>query len=316
METERVTFSPIAGRPRITWPGGARVALWVCPNLEHYEFLPDPVRVRDPWPRMPHPDVLGYGTKDYGNRVGVWRMFDVMDKHELRCTTSAGWGNFEHYPEILEACEARGWDHMCHGVYNTQYLWGYGEEEERAFVAECVATYRRLTGRQLAGWFSPAASHTLNTPDIVAEAGIKYYCDFYHDDQPFPVNVRSGRLITVPYTMDLNDAVIYHYGIEGEEFLRMIKDEFDTLYREGEESGRVMCIALHPYMMGQPQRLKYLDRALAYILSHDGVWKATGEEIADWYYEHHYGEVAASLKERRAGTQPDSRSNAPAGEEA
>ncbi len=303
MERDRVTFSPITGRPRITWPGGARVALWVCPNLEHYEFLPDPVRVRDPWPRMPHPDVLGYGTKDYGNRVGVWRMFDVMDKHELRCTTSAGWGNFEHYPEILEACEARGWDHMCHGYYNTQYLWGYEEEEERAFVAECVETYRRLTGRRLAGWFSPAASHTLNTPDIVAEHGIKYYCDFYHDDQPFPVNVRSGRLITVPYTMDLNDAVIYHYGIEGEEFFRMIKDEFDTLYREGAESGRVMCIALHPYMMGQPQRLKYLDRALAYILSHDGVWKATGEEIADWYYEHHYGEVAASLEERGAKSQ-------------
>ena len=295
-EPNRITYRPITARPKIEWPGGARVALWVCPNFEHYEFLPNPVRIRDPWPRMPHPDILGYGTKDYGNRVGVWRMFDVMDKHELRCTVSAGLGNFEHYPEILEACEARHWDYMCHGIYNTQYVWGYEEEEERAFVAECVETYRRLTGRQLAGWFGPAASHTLNTPDIVAEHGIKYCCDFYHDDQPFPVNVRSGRLITVPYTFNLNDAVVYHHAIEGAEFVRMIKDEFDTLYREGEQSGRVMCIALHPYMMGQPHRSQHLDEALGYILSHSGVWKATGEEIADWYYEHYFEATREQLQ--------------------
>lgn len=294
-EPNWIDYSPITGRPRIEWPGKARVALFVCPNFEHYEFLPDPVRVRNPWPRMPHPDILGYGSKDYGNRVGVWRMFEVMDRYDLRCTVSLGLGNFERYPEILEACETRGWDYMCHGIYNTQYLWEYEEAEERAFVAECMETYRRLTGRTLAGWFSPAASHTVNTPNIVAEHGIKYYCDFYHDDQPFPVNVRSGRLITVPYTMNLNDAVIHSYHFEGEEFLRMIKDEFDTLYREGEESGRVMCIALHPYMMGQPHRSKYLDEALAYILSHSGVWKATGEEIADWYYAHYYDRMRAQL---------------------
>ena len=304
MEPNRVTYQPIAGRPKIEWPGGARVALWVCPNLEHYEFLPDPVRIRDPWPRMPHPDILGYGVKDYGNRVGLWRMFEVMDRHELRCTISLGLGNFEHYPEILEACEARRWDVMCHGIYNTQYLWGYEEDEERAFVAECVETYRRLTGRKLAGWFSPAASHTLNTPDIVAEHGIKYFCDFYHDDQPFPVNVRSGKLITVPYTMDLNDAVVYHHDIEGAEFARMIADEFDTLYREGEQSGRVMCIALHPYMMGQPHRSGHLDEALGYILSHDGVWKATGEEIADWYYEHYFEAVRGQLDASSQGGGP------------
>lgn len=290
-----IDYGPITDRPKIEWPGGAQLALWVCPNFEHYEFLPDPVRVRDPWPRMPHPDILGYGTKDYGNRVGVWRMFEVMDKHGMRGTVSAGWGNFEHYPEILEACEARNWDYMCHGIYNTQYLWDFPEAEERAFITECVETYRRLTGRQLAGWFGPAASHTINSPRIVADHGIKYICDFYQDDQPFPVNVPQGRLITVPYTMNLNDAVIYQHNIEGAEFLRMIKDEFDTLYREGEQSGRVMCVALHPYMMGQPHRSKYLDEALAYMLSHPLVWKATGEEIADWYYEHYYEDMRKRL---------------------
>lgn len=293
-DPDRFAYSPIVDRPPLRWPNGARVALWVCPNIEHYEFLPDPVRVRDPWPRTPHPDVLGYGMKDYGNRVGLWRMFETMDHFGIRCTVSLNLANFEHYPEIFEACERRGWDYMCHGIYNTQYLWGYPEDEERAFVADCVETFRRLTGRHLAGWFSPAASHTLNTPDLVAEAGIRYYCDFYHDDQPFPVRVRKGRLITVPYQMDLNDAVLTSGAGEGEDFLRMARDMFDTLYADGETSGRVMCMAIHPYLMGRPHRHKYLAQAIEYVLSHSGVWAATGSEIADWYYAHGYEAAAAA----------------------
>ena len=106
MEPDRVTYSPLITRPKLRWPGDARVALWVVPNIEHYEYLP-PVGSRDPWPRTPHPDVLGYGTRDYGNRVGLWRMFDVMDKHDIRCTISLNLAVYEHYPEIIEACEAR-----------------------------------------------------------------------------------------------------------------------------------------------------------------------------------------------------------------
>ena len=282
-DPKRFVGGPIVSRERFRWPNDAQIAVWVCPNIEHYEYLPDPLRVRDPWPRTPHPDVLGYATKDYGNRVGLWRMFEVMDAHDIRCTVSLNLANFEHYPQIFEACERRGWDYMCHGIYNTQYLWGYQEDEERAMIADCVETYRRLTGRQLAGWFSPAASHTLNTPDLVAEAGIKYYCDFYHDDQPTPINVRKGNLLSLPYQMDLNDSVLHAGPGEGPEFERMARDMFDTLYREGAVHPRVMNIAVHPYIMGRPHRLKYLDNALAYIRSHTRVWMATGEEIADWY---------------------------------
>jgi allantoinase len=283
-DPDRFAYLPITERPVLRWPNGARIAVWVCPNIEHYEFLPGPIRVRDPWPRTPHPDVLGYGVKDYGNRVGLWRMFEVMDRYAIRCTVSLNLANFEHYPEIFEACERRGWDYMCHGIYNTHYLWDYPEDEERAFIRECVETFRRLTGRGLAGWFSPAASHTLNTPDLVAEAGIKYFCDFYHDDQPTPLRVRSGRLISLPYQMDLNDSNLFAGFGEGEDFARMSKDMFDTLYAEGTGQGRVMCLALHPFIMGRPHRLRYLDEALRYIAEHDGVWFATGEEIADWYY--------------------------------
>ena len=117
MDREFFTYSPITARPLFKWPGGARIALWVVPNIEHYEYLPGPTRMRNPWPRMPHPDVLGYSLRDYGNRVGVWRMLDVMDKHKIRCTVSLNLANFEMYPEIMRACEERGYDTLCHGIF-------------------------------------------------------------------------------------------------------------------------------------------------------------------------------------------------------
>ena len=269
------------------------------PNIEHYEYLPAEVRVRNPWPRMPHPDVLGYGGRDYGNRVGLWRMFEVLDKHHVRCTVSLSMSVIEMYPEILDAMEARRWAYMSHGYFNTRYHWGYGEQEEREVIEHSKATHLRLTGRKLRGWFSPAVSNTLNTPDLVKEAGLDYLCDFYHDDQPTPLATKHGPLIHVPYTMDINDALIHRQPFEAEEFAQMIIDHFDTVYREGNENGRVMCIALHPYMMGAPHRLKHLDRALAYIRQHKDAWVCTAEEILDWYvanglkpYQQHLGKEA------------------------
>ena len=130
---------------------------------------------------------------------------------------------------------------------------------------------------------APKATWTERTPDLVAEAGIDYICDFYHDDQPTEIAVRSGRLISVPYQMDINDAMVWRHHFEAEDFATMIRDHFDTLWREGETQGRVCCIALHPYISGQPHRIRPVARALEYIAGHEGVWFATGSEIADWY---------------------------------
>ncbi len=293
----RIPYGSIVRRPRLTWPNGARLALWVVPNIEHYEFLPPRGGRRDPWPRVPHPDIFGYGTRDYGNRVGLWRMLEVLDKHRIRATVSLGIGAFEHYPNVLRACEERGYDYMCHGIYNTRYLWDVPEEEERALIRDCVESFHRLTGKRMAGWLSPALSHTLQTPDLVAEAGFTYFCDFVHDEQPWPIRVKSGRLISIPYTIDLNDAVVTREGFEARDFARMVRDTFDRLYRDGEDGGRVMCIAVHPYNMGQPHRLRYLDEVLGYMLAHDGVWRATGAEIADWYLAHHRSAVESFLAE-------------------
>lgn len=280
---QRVPFSPIIERPPFVLPNGARIAVWVVPNVEHYEYQPAEVRVRNPWPRMPHPDVMGYGGRDYGNRVGLWRMLEVLDKYTPRCSVSLSMSVVEMYPEIFEAMQARRWECLCHGMFNTRYVWNYTVEEETALIAACTDIHQRYFGGPLPGWFSPAVSCTRNTPDLVAAAGVRYYCDLYHDDQPTLVATKSGPLVSVPYSMDLNDAMIYRQPVEAEEFARMIIDHFDTQYRESEHVTRVMCIALHPYMMGAPHRVRYLDRALAYIAGHSDVWFATGGDIADCF---------------------------------
>ena len=277
---ERLAYSAAPERPPLQWPGGARLALWVAPNIEHYEYLPQQVRVRDPWPRVPHPDILGYGLRDYGNRVGVWRLMEVFDRFNLPCTVSLSMSVLDMYPPVAEAMLQRGWELMSHGLYNTRYHWNYSEDEERAAIEQCQAIHRRVTGRELQGWFSPAASNTLHTPDLVAEAGIRYLCDLYHDDQPTPVRVRSGELHSLPYSMEVNDSIAWRRGMEGEAFAQKIRDEFDTLYAEG---GRVMNIAVHPFLMGQPHRIEHLARALEYVLGHSGVWCATGAQIIDCY---------------------------------
>jgi peptidoglycan/xylan/chitin deacetylase (PgdA/CDA1 family) len=283
---DRIAYSAAPERPPLKWPGGARVALWVAPNIEHYEYRPEIVRVRDPWPRVPHPDILGYGLRDYGNRVGVWRLMELFDRFRLRCTVSLSMAVLEMYPDIAEGMLSRSWELMSHGLYNTRYHWGMSEDDERAAIAECQEIHRRIAGSELQGWFSPAASNTLATPDLVAEAGIRYLCDLYHDDQPTPVRVRRGELVSLPYSMEINDSIAWRRGQEAEAFAQKIRDEFDTLHAEGAEHGKVMNIAVHPFIMGQPHRIEHLASALEYVLGHDGVWCATGAEIVAHYRQH------------------------------
>jgi peptidoglycan/xylan/chitin deacetylase (PgdA/CDA1 family) len=264
------------------------VAFWVAPNIEHYEYLPDRDGGRNPWPRTPYPDVQQYGYRDYGNRVGFWRMLEVLDAYDIRCCVSLNLAVLEHYAEIAEAMVQRDWDFMSHGIYNTRYITTYSEEQERAFYQDCIDTLRRHTGKQLKGMLGPAISNTLRTPDLMAEAGLIYHTDWVHDDQPVPIRVKSGKLVSVPYSIELNDVPVFLQHYEADYFARICKAQFDQLYAEGAESGRVMCIALHPYLIGQPHRIRYLDEILRYIRNHDGVWYTTADEIAEYYIAHHY----------------------------
>ena len=289
---DRVDYSPIIDRPIIKWPNDARVALWISPNVEHYEYMPDDDSARTPWPRTPFPDVQQYSYRDYGNRVGFWRMLESLDKYNIRCCVSLNMAVLEHFPEIGQAMVQRDYDYMSHGIYNTRYLYTYTEDQEREFYRDTIDTLKLHTGQQLKGMLGPAISGTERTPDLMAEAGLIYHTDWMHDDQPVPIKVKSGKLVSVPYSIELNDSSLLrdnHY--EGDYFARICKAQFDQLYKEGAESGRVMCIALHPFLIGQPHRIKYLDDILSHIMSHDGVWQTTADDIADYYNENYYDDA-------------------------
>ena len=150
-------------------------------------------------------------------------------------------------------------------------------------MEESKEIHQRLTGRRLRGWFSPAITNTLDTFELAAECGYDYTADLYHDDQPFPLKVKIGKLISMPYSVDINDVILHRRGKEADEFARQIRDYFDTVYEEGAEQGRVMCIALHPYWVGQPHRIRAFRTAMEYILSHPGVWLTTAGAITDWF---------------------------------
>ena len=292
----RVRYLPIVDRPRIRWPHDARVALWIAPNVEHYEFLPPRDPQRNTWTRSPHPDVQGYGYRDYGNRVGFWRMADVLDRFGVVATASTNLAVFDHYPEVGAAMVERGWEIMSHGIYNTRYISSIDETAERAFYIECIEALRSHTGQQLRGMLGPAVSNTAATPDLMAEAGLIYHADWFHDDQPVPLATRSGqRLVSVPYSMELNDVPVFTQHHDTSEFVAMAKAQLDVLRREADDDagGRVMCVALHPYLMGMPHRVDGLAAMLDYLMSHDDVWQTTASQIAQHFVDHHYGHFVA-----------------------
>ena len=154
----RMDYLPMIDRPIIRWPNDARVAFWVAPNIEHYEYLPPLDGVRNPWPRSPLPDVQQYSAHEYGNRVGFWRLLETLDRYKIRCSTTLNVGVLQHFPEIAEAMLARDWTFVNHGFYNTRYITTFSEEQEREFFERCRETFARLTGRELRGQSGPATS--------------------------------------------------------------------------------------------------------------------------------------------------------------
>ncbi len=292
-------YTAMNERPIVRWPNGARVAFWVAPNLEFYELAPPDNPTRTPWPR-PLPDVVPYSHRDYGNRVGHWRMMEVLDSCGVRASVSLNVAVCEHHPEIIESMVQRDWELMSHGIYNTRYTYAMSEAEERAMIEDVIETIKKHSGQQVAGWLSPALTNTERTMDLLAEYGILYTCDLFHDEQPQPVKVKAGRLISVPYSLEMNDTVVLVFNSGSPRYYAdILKRQFDQLYEEGEENGKVMCIPLHPFLIGQPHRIGPFAEALEYITGHDEVWVTTGREIAEWYLEHCYDEAVAAQAQRR-----------------
>lgn len=288
MDNSRYDYSPIITRKPFKLPGQARVAVWVIPNIEYFDIgLPLPSSMVS---RQIVPDVKNYGVRDYGARIGVWRLMEVLDRHNIKGTVALNSDVCEHYPIIIEEGKKRGWEFMGHGTTNSIHLHGLTETEERQVISRTLDTIARSSGERPRGWLSPGLSETFHSPDILAEEGVKYLCDWCSDDQPYTMRVRKGSLISIPYTQDINDIQIFiEQHLTPAQFYEVVKDQFDTLYSEGASQARVMAIALHPFIIGAPLRIGWLDKALKYISSHEKVWFATGWEIASWYYDNYMG---------------------------
>lgn len=289
-------------RPKIQWPGGARVAFWVAPNIEFYELDPPGNPHRKPWPQ-PQPAVPGYSIRDYGNRVGHMRQMKLLEKYGIRGSVSLSTALCEHHPEIIDMCLERGWEFFSHGIYNTRYTYGLSEEQERAMIQDSMATIKKYTGQDCAGYLAPALSHSEHTMDLFAEAGGLYTCDLFHDDQPTPIHVRGGqKFVSIPYSLEMNDTIVYAVNkVSPRRYGEILKRHFDRLYEEGGASGTVMCIPTHNYQVSCPHRMKAFEDALAYITRHDDVWVTTGREIAQHYLEHFYDECLDQIAQQNEG---------------
>ena len=293
---ELYPYLPYPDRPKLHWPGGARIAFWLAPNIEFYELQPPAHPTRPAWFR-PEPDILNYSWRDYGNRVGVWRMMDVLARHGVRASVSTSVALMDHYPEIVEAGTALGWEWFSHGIYNTRFITSMSPDQEREIIRDSARTILERTGQKLSGWLGPALSVTDTITDSLAAEGLDYTLDFFHDDQPTPLMVKQGRLISIPYSWVVNDALMFHtWRVSPGEWLDTLKHQFDRLYAEGADNPTVMGVPLHPYLIGQPNRIALLDELLAYVTSHDKVWLPTAREIAAYYYEHHYDRVSAAYR--------------------
>ena len=282
-EHGRFAYSAIVDRPPLRWPNGARVAVWVIPNIEHFLFDRPSTRIADGALAL-NPDVLNYSWRDYGVRVGIWRMMEVMERYGVPGTVALNSDVCRHYFRIIEAANTLGWEWMGHGTSNSILINRQSEAEERALIGEVVKVITEATGARPRGWLSPALSETVDTLDLLAEAGIEYVGNWVNDEQPYRMRVRSGTMVSMPYSAELNDIpALLGLHQSPETFGRMICDQFDVLYEDGATTGRVMSICLHPFLIGVPHRSKYFDAALKHITSRQEVWLAKGGEILDWF---------------------------------
>jgi len=276
----RYRYRPIHGRPDYTWPNGGRLAVYIGFNLEHFAFGEG--LGAELGPASPSPDVLNYSWRDYGNRVGAWRCLELFDALQVPVGVILNTALYDLCPELPAAFVARGDEIVGHGHTNAERQGTMGEAEERALLLDCAARIERESGRRPTGWLSPWISESFATPDLLAQAGYRYTLNWCHDDQPVGMHTRAGPLLAVPYPQELNDIpMIVARRMDGRDFADMIIDQFDEMLAQSAHQPLVMGIALHPYLVGQPYRLRHLRRALEHVRRAGEAWWTTPGAICE-----------------------------------
>ena len=289
MDHEHYDWSPFIKRGILRWPGNARVALCVIVNLEHREWNPPEgsytVALSGGLGPRPFPDYAGLTHREYGHRVGIFRVLDVLEKHGIKPTIAMDALTAENYPYLVRHCLERGCEIIGHGISVSRLITSnMSEQEEREYIQTSVEAVKRATGSAPVGWLGPEYGESPRTPQLLAKAGIRYVCDWANDEQPYPMKTPEGELFALPIMLELDDVhALWDRRVNIDRYGELLKECFDTLYRDGAQNGRLLALNLHPWLIGQPFRIGYLDDALGHMMRRQGVWAASGSEIIDSY---------------------------------
>ncbi len=291
MDHEHYDWSPIVSRPRLRWPGNTRLALCVIVSLEVVEWAPPEGSIRAPnlysHLAMQRPIIEPWlvSYRDYGHRIGIYRLLDLLEKHGLRPTIAMDAMTARNYGYLVRHCVERSYELIAHGISASRMISSrMSEAEERAYISESIAALRDATGRTPAGWAGPEYGESARTPQLLAEAGIRYVCDWANDEQPYCMKTAAGELYALPSMVELDDVFALrdrHFRVD--EYCEQLKLAFDRMYRDAATSGRLLVLNLHPWLMGQPFRIEFLDDALAHMVRRQGVWCASGSEVIQAY---------------------------------
>ena len=280
---ERAPYSAIVDRAPLALPGAGRIIVWTIVNLEVWDISRPMARQVLPPPtgQVLLPDIANWSWHEYGMRVGVWRFFELFKRLDLRPTLSINARVCQDYERVAREARDNGWEPMGHAFEQMPI---HRIEDQRGMIAKSMDTLSAFWGERPIGWLGPGLTQTLDTPELLAEAGVRYIGDWVYDDEPTVIRTAKGPLVTLPYTAELNDIpvmVLQHH--EGAYWLKKCCDAFDRLYQEGATRPRVMAIAIHPYISGQPFRIKYLEQVYEYMTQFAGVLHWNGAEIYRWY---------------------------------
>jgi allantoinase len=280
---ERCEYSAIVDRPPLTFPNRARLVVWTIVNLEFWDISRPMARQVLPAPtgQVLLPDVPNWAWHEYGMRVGVWRFFELFERLAIRPTLSINARVCEEYGRVARAAREAGWEFMGHAWEQMPI---HKVEDQAAMIAKSLDVLERFAGTRPIGWLGPGLTETEDTPDLLAAAGVRYIGDWVYDDEPTEIRTAHGPLVTLPYSVELNDIpmmLVQHH--ESAYFTQRCIDTFERLYREGAERTKIMAIAIHPYISGQPHRIKYLEAVYDHINRHAGVLHWNGVEILDWF---------------------------------
>jgi peptidoglycan/xylan/chitin deacetylase (PgdA/CDA1 family) len=283
MDHDRYAWSMLHNRQAVKWPNGASLAIWVNVAVQYFPLNQRGIPFKVPGGMtMPYPDLRHYSLRDYGNRVGIFRFLDAFDKYGITPTFALNTRLAERTPYLMDVLKERGNEILCHGYHmDALHYSGQNLAEEDALVERALHTLNELSGQTVKGWLSPARNESENTADILSKHGIEYFCDWVNDDMPYRYKAGDKSLIAMPLSNELEDRfVIVNNQHSEQSWSEQVCDACDFLLEEAKtHGGRILSLNIHPWLLGQPHRIQYLEDTLAHIMSKPGVWSASANEI-------------------------------------